>query len=108
MRKVTRNEINKKNMVALGYCQIQTILKMLAEDYKIGYNAGVYGWNYDLYRIDGIDIVTGYNVPYYNLSNKEIKNKLIELENKIRKDFDYTNYEAQYKKYKKRFFEIFE
>lgn len=104
MRKVTRNEINRKNMVALGYCQIQTILGLFADDYKVGYNSGVYGWNYDLYRIRGIDVVTGYNVPYYDCSNKEIKNKLIALENKVRENKDYTKIED----YKKEFFEIFE
>ena len=104
MRKVTRNEINKNNMVALGYCQIQTILNLFADDYKIGYNSGAYGWNYDLYRIGGIDIVTGYNVPYYTHSNKEIKNKLIALENTIRNEKYGTD---KYKKYKKEFFEIF-
>ena len=104
MRKVTRNEINKSNMVALGYCQAQMILNLFAEDYKIGYNSGVYGWNYDLYRIRGVDIVTGYNVPYYKYSDKEIKNKLIELENEMQKNFNYS----KIKEYKKRFFKIFE
>ena len=48
MRKITRNEINKTNMVAIGYCQAQAALNLFGADYKIGYNAGVYGWNYDL------------------------------------------------------------
>ena len=104
MRKITRTEINKNNMVALGYCQIQTILDLFAYDYKIGYNSGVCGWNYDLYRINKVDIVTGYNVPYYSYSNVEIKKKLIELENEIRKNYDYS----KNKEYKKRFFKIFE
>ena len=103
MRKVTRNEINKNNMVALGYCQCQTILNLFGYDYKIGYNSGVYGWNYDLYNINGVNIVTGYNTPYTQYSNKEIKNKLIALENKVRTNKDYTKYDA----YKKEFFEIF-
>lgn len=104
MRKVTRNDINTNNMVALGYCQCQEVLNLFAYDYKVGYNSGVYGWNYNLYRINGVDIITGYNVPYYQYSNKEIKNKLVALENEIRKDFDYK----KLKEYKKRFFEIFE
>ena len=103
MRKVTRNEINKSNMVALGYCQCQTVLNLFGYEYKVGYNAGVYGWNYDLYRINGVDVVTGYHVPYEKYSNKEIKNKLVALENKIRNNFDYSKRED----YKKEFFEIF-
>lgn len=105
MRKVTRKDINKNSMVALGYCQCQTILDMFGYDYKIGYNSGVYGWNYDLYRVHGIDILTGYNVPYYQYSNKDIKEKLIALENKVRKEESY--YSLNYKKGQKEFLEIF-
>ena len=110
MRKITRNNINKMNMVALGYCQAQAALDLFGTDYKIGYNAGVYGWNYDLYRINGVDIVTGYNVPYYKHSNKDIKNKLIEFENKIRKverGLTFSEYEKNVKKWEKEFLEIF-
>ena len=110
MRKITRNEINKTNMVALGYCQAQAALNLFGTDYKVGYNAGVYGWNYGLYRIGGVDVVTGYNVPYYKHSKKDIKNKLIELENKIRKEergLTFLEYEKNVKKWEKEFLEIF-
>lgn len=106
LRKVTRNDINKGNMIALSYCQCQTVLGMFGYDCKVGYNSGIYGWNYDLYRVNRVDIVTGYNVPYRQYSNKEIKNKLITLENKIRK----TNFcfsKEDYKKLQKEFLEIF-
>lgn len=103
MKKITRNDIDKNNMVAVSYCQCQTVLDLFAYKYKVGYNAGIHGWNYNLYRIGGVDIVTGYNVPYEKYSNKEIKNKLIELENKMRKKLDFTKKEE----YKKEFFEIF-
>lgn len=104
MRKIIRSEINKNNMVALSYCQCQTILDIFGYEYKIGYNAGIYGWNYDLYRINGIDVVTGYNVPYLQYSNKILKNKLIALENKVRNSHDYSKYDT----YKEEFFKIFE
>lgn len=105
MRKITRKDINKNNMVALSYCQCQRVLNLFGGDYKIGYNSGVYGWNYDLYRIGGVDIITGYNVPYNQYSNRELKEKLIALENKIAKEK--YNF-AEYKKFKKEFLEIFE
>ena len=110
MRKITRNEINKTNMVVIGYCQAQTALNLFGTDYKVGYNAGMYGWNYDLYRVNGIDIITGYNVPYCKYSNKDIKNKLIEFENKIRKverGLTFLEYEKNVKKWEKEFLEIF-
>lgn len=104
MKKISRNQINKNNMVALSYCQCQTILNLFGYNYRIGYNVGVYGWNYDLYRISDIDVVAGYNVPYCRYSNEKIKNKLIKLENKIRANFNYSKSEE----YKKEFFKIFD
>lgn len=104
MRKITRNDINKSNMVALGYCQCQTILNRFGYEYKIGENVGINGWNYNLYRINGVDIVAGYNTPYSQYSNKEIKNKLVSLENRIRSNFDYSKRDE----YRKEFFKIFE
>lgn len=107
MRKVTRNEINKDNMVALGYCQCQDILNKFAYDNKVGYNSGIYGWNYDLYRINEVDIVTGYNVPYSQYSNEAIKNKLVALENEVRTKQIYFA-EGNYEKWLKKFQKIFE
>jgi hypothetical protein len=44
-------------IVSAGYCELQGLLK-----YKnpVAYSAGVYGWNFDVYDINGIAIVTGY------------------------------------------------
>ena len=106
MRKITRNEINKENMVALSYCQAQTVLNLFGTDYKVGYNAGVYGWNYDLYRIASVDIVTGYRPPYCEYSKKDIKNKLIAFENKLRELSFSERYENE-EILKKEFLEIF-
>ena len=106
MKRITRNEINQENMVALSYCQAQTVLNRFGTDYKVGYNAGVYGWNYDLYRIGGVDVVTGYNCPYVNKSNNKIKTQLIAFENKLRKLSFSERYENE-EILKKEFFEIF-
>ena len=106
MRKITRSEINQENMVALGYCQAQAALNHFGYDYKVGYNSGVYGWNYDLYKINGVDIVTGYRPPYCEYSKKDIKNKLIAFENKLRELSLSERYEKE-EILKKEFFEIF-
>lgn len=107
LKKITRNDINKDSMIALSYCQCQTVLGMFGCDCKVGYNSGIYGWNYDLYRVNRVDIVTGYNVPYSQYSNEKIKNKLVALENKIRKTKICFS-EEDYKKLQKEFLEIFE
>lgn len=106
MRKITRNNIKKNNMVALNYCQCQRVLGLFGGDFKIGYNSGVYGWNYDLYEINGVSVVTGYNVPYKKYNNQELKKKLIALENKITKEYNFNF--AEYEENKKKFLEIFE
>jgi hypothetical protein len=104
-KKVTRNDINKDNMIALGYGQCQMILGLFGENYKVGYNSGVYGWNYDLYSIHGVDVVTGYRVPYKEYTNKEIKKKLIALDNKVvQKRYTW----AEREKWFREFLEIFE
>ena len=102
-KKINRKDINKENMVTLSYCQCQKILKLFGEDYKIGYNAGVNGWNYDLYCIHDVSIVTGYNVPYQQYNNQVLKRKLIALDNKLnRLPF------GEYHTLKKEFLKIFE
>lgn len=44
-------------VVSVGYCDLQSLLS-----YKnpIAYAAGLYGWNFDIYDIDGVAIATGY------------------------------------------------
>ena len=58
--KITRNTFTaeeRNNAIKLGYCEAYYLLK--AYD-RIGYNSGVYGWNYDAFRINGKVITTGY------------------------------------------------
>jgi len=45
------------HIINVGYCGLQNLL-----NYKspIAYSAGVYGWNFDVYDINGIAIATGY------------------------------------------------
>jgi hypothetical protein len=107
-RKVTRKDINKENMVALSYCQCQKVLNLFGEDYKVGYNVGINGWNYDLYSVHGVSIVSGYNVPYQKCTNWELKTKLIALDNKIIETrHTWAEYEENSRKYFREFLEIF-
>jgi hypothetical protein len=107
-KKITRNDINKNNMVTLSYCQCQKVLSLFGEDYKVGYNVGINGWNYDLYNIHGVSIVTGYNTPYEKYCNKELKQKLIALDNKIIETrHTWAEYEENSRKYFREFLEIF-
>lgn len=59
--KMTRKDVKKESEIIFiaPYCGVQ-----YAEDYmvKIGYNAGLYGWNWNAYKVPGsaATIVTGY------------------------------------------------
>lgn len=56
----TRKELVRNygnNGLAVGYCDAYYLLKY--ED-KRAFTAGVYGWNFDAYDIDGVLICTGY------------------------------------------------
>lgn len=58
--KITRNDINTNfvKVYSVSYCGAQSLLSVLE---PFGYNAGVYGWNYDAYDMgNGICITTGY------------------------------------------------
>ena len=46
-----------KKIVSIGYCGAQWLL---SNHEPVAYNAGVYGWNYDVYRVGQTYIVTGY------------------------------------------------
>lgn len=63
--KTTRREINQNyhRVICIGYCDAQYLLQ---GKNPIAYNAGVYGWNCDIYDINGVAIVTGYN-PFGNI-----------------------------------------
>lgn len=72
---------NYKNIISVGYCDLQTVLRY--EDSKY-YNAGVYGWNADIYQIDNDTvIVTGYR-PFGNIKTSyEVTRKYEEEARKV-------------------------
>lgn len=57
--RITRKEIkeNYYRVLQCRYCEMQ---HLLMEKQPIAYNAGMYGWNFDVYDVNGIAIVTGY------------------------------------------------
>lgn len=55
-QKAARNSSNI--VLSVGYCSLQNVLKY---ENPTAYNAGVNGWNFDLYLLEhGISLVTGY------------------------------------------------
>lgn len=44
-------------IVSAGYCSLQTLLRYHS---PTAYTAGIYGWNCDVYELEGLTITTGY------------------------------------------------
>lgn len=57
--KTTNRAINSyyNKVLRVGYCAMQGLLR---HQEPIAYTCGVYGWNADLYIVDGLAICTGY------------------------------------------------
>ena len=85
--RTTQKEIKRsyKNIVSVGYCQIQCLFKY---ESPFAFTAGRDGWNADIYFIDGSTvIVTGYS-PFGNIKSKyEINKKYDNIAEKISQDY---------------------
>jgi hypothetical protein len=44
-------------ILSIGYCGAQFLLR---GHEPVAYTSGIYGWNFDVYRVDGVTICTGY------------------------------------------------
>ena len=49
----------------VGYCDLSHLLHYVS---PVAYTCGVYGWNFDVYNVDGAAITTGYR----NMCGKQI------------------------------------
>lgn len=63
--KTTKKAVNAgyNNIICVGYADLHYLLNQLE---PTAYTAGVYGWNADIYNINGVVIVTGYR-PFGNI-----------------------------------------
>lgn len=53
--KALRNGYHR--IISAGYCSLQNLLYYKS---PVAYSKGTYGWNFDVYDVDGVAIVTGY------------------------------------------------
>ena len=83
---------------SIGYCELQNLLHFELPE---SYTCGVYGWNADIYSINGYAIVTGYR-PFGQSVNYEIVRKYDRKAEKIMyKDKRYKTWEGKEKAVKK-------
>lgn len=69
--KTTRKAIisSSPRLVSVGYCDLQALLRYHS---PIAYTCGMYGWNFDVYEINGLTICTGYRgMPGRRANNAE-------------------------------------
>lgn len=84
-----------ENVIAIPYCDAYYLLKN--ED-AVAYTAGVYGWNADIYNIDGVAVVTGYR-PFGNIRNREL---VREYNERAKKEYDRETLEKLVKEFVER------
>ena len=79
---LTKNDVlrlTEGNVYSIGYCKAQYLLMF---KHKVGYNSGIYGFNYDVYMVGDDTIITGYR-PF---DAKKINYELLkEYEERARK-----------------------
>ena len=89
---------NYNSIISIGYCDAQYLLRGVD---PIAYTTGVYGWNADVYNVDGVAIVTGYR-PFGTIhaSYNGIVKKYDSKARKIASDFniDYKTQKAKINK----------
>lgn len=95
---MTRKEImnNFIHVYSVGYGDLQHLFRFCN---RIGYNSGVYGWNYDVFSLDNgnIAICTGYR----STPGKSIDRDIIRKYEQKAKDI-LCDYSYQYDEQKKR------
>lgn len=67
--KTTAKELKQGyyKIIESGYCDLQHLLHY---ESPVAYSIGVYGWNFDVYEVDGVAIATGYRgMPSKNADN---------------------------------------
>lgn len=87
---------NWSKVYRCGYCDLQYIYKYTEPQY---YNAGVYGWNCDIYCDYGKDIAI--TTGYRNMTGERIPTELIEKYSEIAKEICKNPFNKSYDDIKK-------
>ena len=84
VEKMTRNDVKRMAYDNIYYTDMNSQVFKYFD--KIGYNSGVYGWNYDVYEYGRYVLLVGYRVPSFatyesteeveKVANKRLKEKI--------------------------------
>lgn len=83
-----------RHVIDGGNCRWQHLTEHICLWERVGYNAGLYGWNYDIYEIDGDTcLVTGDRPPDGNVALDPARMRAYEAEAQVLLT---TSYRADY------------
>ena len=88
--KITRNMLADKPVIKIGYCAAQSLLSL---SNRIGYMAGVYGWNCDVYEFDKAYIITGYR---FSVKGIDVDYATVDIFEKYAEMYKWDNRAADY------------
>ena len=93
---ITRKQVkaNYYYIIRIPYCDAQSLLSGQSPNF---YTCGVYGWNADIYDIDGVAICTGYRT-FGNVQNRELTKKYEQKARKLKDAFSWKNDTENFKK----------
>lgn len=90
--KITDRELSRERYVFIsGYCDLEYLLKY---ESPIAYACGIYGWRYDVYKVNNVYITTGYSSPrgcnmrFPNELKEEFETKLAQAREKSREEYE--------------------
>lgn len=94
---ITRTHLQGYKVYTCGACELQHLLNFCTS-YKLGYNAGVYGWNYDAYKFDDVIITTGYRTPKGKRIDRELTSAIDEKARHIARTLYYEEAQVEIEK----------
>lgn len=87
--RTTRKQVvaQSPRIVSAGYCSLSTLLSVTD---PTAYTSGIYGWNFDVYKVDGLTICTGYrNMPGRTANNiRAYEEKARDIMSDYARDYD--------------------
>ena len=80
--RVTQKSVKQAypRIISAGYCTLQTLLWY---EQPRAYTTGIYGWNADIYVVDGVAIATGYR-PFGHGVSYELRQKYENVAREVR------------------------
>ena len=97
-----RANFDKECIVRIGYCGIQEMTTYID---PVAYTCGVYGWNSNIYIVDGIAIVTGHR-PFGKSANNNLVREYEKRAIAIKQEKRIKHYETKKRKLEKLFHEF--